>query len=720
MDFRWLLQKIKKPLLWIIGIIIVLMLAAYIIFFMILPTFSTKAASVIETLTPPKLPELQTLNSSSGDSPWIKQRWLNQNWGNSEYDVSENTLKYHHIDQGTRTLPIPYQWFLALEAPNPSLYWAFLKENEKFSANEYLLRFGFIRGKKDPVYNPDGLPIGFSTSHSQTLLGLDVKAQSIGFTCAACHTGHFIHGEDEQATEYVIEGAPAMTDLGSLTEALVAALGQTALSSKLPIINGRFDRFARNVLGAEYSASSKLRLSQQLASVLEANAHLNDIIEVEEGFTRLDALNRIGNQVFSVGMNRRENYAPIDAPVNYPHIWTASWFNWVQYDASIMSPLVRNAGEALGVRAALDTHSPTNQGRFSSSIPMKNLIWLEKFLAGDEPDPSKEKHERLSGLLAPKWPESFPLDAEKAKEGKKLYTDLCSGCHLPPLDSEKVWKDHFAPIVYNNGKSQTEEKTLQLNIIPLDKIGTDPAQSDVLVNRTVNTSGFASADTTKDDITFGIGVDKTICTQDPNQVTVSDPYQSDNQQSGKPAYSTSAIKDGSHIGFGVALGAVVEQTIDAWIDGNGITNPETKASIKGGRPNCIQAGLGYKSRPLNGVWATAPFLHNGSVATLKDLLCPTNNKRPNYVLLGDIDFDATNVGLKQPEDIDDIAEDTLGDGRLYTDDGYFILDTSLAGNLNTGHHFDERYQGDKNVKGVIGPKLAPEQCEALIEYVKTL
>ena len=50
-------------------------------------------------------------------------------------------------------------------------------------------------------------------------------------------------------------------------------------------------------------------------------------------------------------MNNVENYAPANAPVRFPQIWDASWFNWVQYNSSIADPLARNIGEALGVRA---------------------------------------------------------------------------------------------------------------------------------------------------------------------------------------------------------------------------------------------------------------------------------------------------------------------------------------------------------------------------------
>ncbi len=80
---------------------------------------------------------------------------------------------------------------------------------------------------------------------------------------------------------------------------------------------------------------------------------------VLEGYGRLDALNRIGNQVFSIDLKKPENYAGSSAPVHYPRIWNTPWFDWVQYNGSIMQPMVRNAGESLGVSAELNLTDPS-------------------------------------------------------------------------------------------------------------------------------------------------------------------------------------------------------------------------------------------------------------------------------------------------------------------------------------------------------------------------
>jgi len=225
------------------------------------------------------------------------------------------------------------QLFLALEEPVDSPFMVPFAKRERFADNRYLLRFGFIGAKKSPR-NPDGLPIGFAISPYQIIDGLSRKETAVGMTCAACHTGQLVF----KGKRYIVEGGPAATDLGQLTEALAAALGQTALSEKLPFLDGRFDRFARAVLQAEYTDITRNRLADELDAVVKALAAQPNGVAVTEGFTRLDALNRIGNQVFAVDTKRYGNAVDVNAPVNYPHIWTASWFSWVQYDGSIMQP----------------------------------------------------------------------------------------------------------------------------------------------------------------------------------------------------------------------------------------------------------------------------------------------------------------------------------------------------------------------------------------------
>jgi len=122
---------------------------------------------------------------------------------------------------------------------------------------------------------------------------------------------------------------------------------------------------------------------------------------------------------------------------------------------------------------------------------------------------------------------------------------------------------------------------------------------------------------------------------------------------------------------------------------------------------------GYKPRPLEGVWATAPFLHNGSVPTLYQMLLPPE-KRDRKFFVGRRDFDPINVGFA--------TKPAAGD-----DDGFW-LDTSKPGNHNTGHAFSAdaatwaKYAANPKdhplPPGVIGPEFTDQQRYDIIEYLK--
>lgn len=650
---------------WSIGtVILVLVVVLYFGF-----KISNAIDSIKYALTPPALPEYESL----------PMKYVNASgW------PDKPSSWFHHASQGTATIPVPYAWLVALEAPKSNPWWLFFGEEELLTG-DFMLRHGFIE-QTPSAANPDGLPIGIAKTDSIYFPGLNRKATAAGFTCAACHTGQLTYGNKR----YVIDGAPASTDLGLFTKSLGAALGQTVLSSKVNILNGRFDRFAQRVLGSNDNIVTRNQLKDELNNTIALLAKSSDTIDVTEGFTRLDALNRIGNQVFNKDMLRSANYSPINAPVNYPHIWTTSWFNWVQYDGSIMQPLIRNAGEALGVSAYVDTTGPDAQ-RFASSVNYNSLVEMESWLGGTHP---KRNGDQFNGLLAPDWPADFPaVDMSLVNEGEMLYQRLCQGCHLPATNSTAFWEERYwQPIRYmqNNRESQTTEPFLTLHIIPLKEIGTDSAQANVLTSRTVDTTG--------------LNLSTQVCTPVQNEAT------------GKPQLTFVALNDSATANFGLALGAFVERTNQQWFRQNYVAEQQ-QAIVEGNRPNCLQVGQGYKARPLNGIWATAPFLHNGSVATIYDLL---STERPDFVLLGEQDYNAKKLGIEQGSLVKDFARQYADVAHALTPDylnGYFMLDTRQAGNSQRGHWFADKASGKH---GIVGPALQESQKYALIEYLKTL
>ncbi len=679
-----------------------LLLLVPVVGFLVLVVQYPRIGIVLDDLTPPRLPAL----SAAAKTEAVR---LEQNW---PVEVSQ---KFHSISQGTRTLPIPVSWLLALEAPHSALVAIPFRRAGLFMADEYILRFGFLKGSKN-AYNPYGLPIGFATTPAQNLPGINYTTEAVGFTCAACHTGQLTTG----ATRYIVDGGPAATDLGQLTKAFGAALGQTAISGKLPFFNGRFKRFAKAVLGDSDTYQREVQLRNELDAVVASLLAQQKDVDVIEGFSRLDALNRIGNQVFAISAHRPGNYAAINAPVTYPHVWTAAWFDWVQYDGSIMGPLIRNTGEAIGVNADVDFTAPAGAGRFASSVPVENLAWIEEALGGPPPQPLKS----FQGLLAPRWPNTLPkIDQDKAAEGRVIYTNLCQGCHLPPLDSEEIWSK-FSPFDYydqSGAARQTVDSLLKLTTIKQAQIGTDPGQSNVLIQRTVDTAGNASGPGYSQ--TPGLGLDATVCVGPPEPqarppVGFQPPPAGENSAEASPGWTTVPVTDSRTLSFAKALAGLVQEVNDAWFAQND-ESTSVKNAFNEDRPNCIRAGAGYKARPLNGVWATAPFLHNGSVPSVWDLLSPVKN-RPVLVQLGSTEFDSEHLGLKQDSTVLKTAGRRPHDKYV---DGYFILDTRLAGNRNTGHEFsDEWRQGvahSEQPPGVIGPQLSAGQRLSLIEFLKT-
>jgi mono/diheme cytochrome c family protein len=119
-----------------------------------------------------------------------------------------------------------------------------------------------------------------------------------------------------------------------------------------------------------------------------------------------------------------------------------------------------------------------------------------------------------------------------------------------------------------------------------------------------------------------------------------------------------------------------------------------------GEMSRLEPALGYIAPPLDGVWATAPYLHNGSVPTLAALMDSTS--RPAYwrFVTSEPKYDPRTLGW-------DFAEVPYGkEGAMSWDERNRIYDTSLHGYSNEGHTF--------------GDELTPDERAALLEYLKTL
>ncbi len=272
--------------------------------------------------------------------------------------------------------------------------------------------------------------------------------------------------------------------------------------------------------------------------------------------------------------------------------------------------------------------------QFQNTIRVENINSIEQLLAGEAPG---------KGVWSPKWPAEIfgKIDNQKSLQGKELYNSLCIGCHKPPMLSEEGKRPEFWTSNTDSGGRQFFKVTL----IGLTDIGTDPKEARNFAERTAD--------------------------------------------SGPVGQGTVSAADG--------LKYITQKIIDqAYSDLN--LSPEQRQAWDGYRGNSVVAPLKYKARPHNGIWATPPYLHNGSVPNLYALLSPVS-ERPKVFYLGNKGYDPVKLGLN--------TEPLKGASEFRT---------SLPGNSNVGHEFNDGPKGN----GIIGRKLSEEERMQIIEYLKTL
>jgi hypothetical protein len=132
------------------------------------------------------------------------------------------------------------------------------------------------------------------------------------------------------------------------------------------------------------------------------------------------------------------------------------------------------------------------------------------------------------------------------------------------------------------------------------------------------------------------------------------------------------------------------ERVDTWTQGAADEANRRVKEFNIDRPNMVKIEC-YQSPPLDGLWMRAPYLHNGSVPTLRDLLEPVAN-RPTVFYRGYDVYDPTKVGF--------VTAGVEAERRGWKHS------TAERGNGNQGHTY--------------GTNLQPQEKSALLEYLKTL
>jgi cytochrome c553 len=558
-------------------------------------------------------------------------------------------------------------------------------------------RYGFLVDGPSAA-NPDGLPIGFAKSYDTQL-----QEEMIDISCAACHTGQINVTRNGRTTALRIDGGSALhaftnAKIGHFVPTLAATLLGTLVN---PI---KFNRFADAVLGPGHSGGRGALRAQMLDVAgqfgkMAFNEQYHGLVPTEEGYGRTDALARIANTVFGDHI-QAANYAVGNAPVNYPPVWNIWKFDWVQYNASVSQPMARNIGESMGTGAKyalLDRYGnplPPDQ-RYRSSTLLDNLHTIEL---------------TLRKLQPPAWNEDVlgPIDRTKAARGKELFDKRCVMCHGPHIAPDGI-KTRNSPL-----KGPNDPEWI-VKTLCVDDIGTDPNTALNFYDAKVD---LTRTGLTADDLRKVARRELQAWTvrqraylqgeiarlkADPSTAAQAPPLEQ--QLGGLDAAMEQSLSqiDPSRLSVGEGLSYLGMMIREKAYAEKRLTQAQQDEMDGFATLDLPQVIPSYKPRPLAGMWATAPFLHNGSVPTIYDLLSPVS-ERPKTFRVGSREYDPVKVGLKAP------------------DSGFWVFDTSLDGNHNTGHEFNVGYkewkEGDPPAHGLIGPLLTPDERLAIIEHLK--
>ena len=566
---------------------------------------------------------------------------LGQGWDQARRDG------WYEGTQGSRL--VPWSWAEALEAAVGT---------EPFFAAANMERLRFL--PPEPT-SRTGMPVGFVKDDTEDsdlrrtrlrwFAGQDAKQPWLGLNCSACHTAEITH----QGQRLRVDGGPTMADFQGFVEDFDAALTATRADP------AKLQRFSAAVLGTRDTPSNRTLLMQELDRLIgwELSAARLNGSDVRYGFARLDAFGRIYNKVALFANVADPIVNPADAPVSVPFLWNTHQADKVQWNAIAdnkqisgfggafdYGALGRNVGEVTGVFGeVVVTRNPGLSG-FHSSAQVGNLAALEH---------------SLETLRPPAWPVAMfgRIDGPLAETGKDLFGTACARCHTDLARTDLTTKFQVKMSLFRPGVPGNEPP------------GTDPWMACNAVTYEAKTGDFEG---TKADYVSGrplgpvepvvnmlkIGVTGTIAGQ-------------------KGEVAEAALK--TFLGFDLRPRiAGLELALE----------PQTRQQRLNRCMALASPLLGYKARPLSGIWATAPFLHNGSVPTLDDLLLPPA-QRPTVFHVGGREYDPVKLGYR--------TEPSAANS--------FRFDVSGQGNANTGHDYGNA-------------RFTPADRRAILEYLKTL
>ena len=575
-----------------------------------------------------------------------------QGWN---YDQQQD---FWFLPQGSQI--IPYQWFIALKQKG---------NDQDFTDPTYVNKFRYLPQVATPN-NPDALPVDFTKGLT---LGSDwykSKANNwLGINCAACHTNQVEYTIDDKTHKFLIDGGPAMGDFEEFFVALALALEDTLNDSR------KFITFADAVIDQkDGGATTRAELKKDLADVVAVRKFWNarNDGEYKYGFGRIDAIGAILNEVTVTAMGIDGNEKTANAPVNPPFIWNTPQYDFVQWDGRIYNrnsngagALGRNVGEVIGVFGDLQLNPSANVAKegHTTSVKFKELGVLEDL---------------LWELRSPKMPAVLRGEDKDTTVGAAIFATTCANCHKPiDEDSKLEFSASLIPV------GSIDFSPLGLPVITPIGLGTDILRAKNFVTSLAQTGKYAGLPNLDSDVTVTQPIN--VRTRNLSGENESIEQRTIWRRTTITPFNSSA----KLLRFAVAGSLAYELRTNPaeFFSVLHAGRPVPREYMKQNKPNpCNDRGfpaICYKARSLNGIWATGPFLHNGSVRTLKQVI---TGKRDATFKVGSREYDVAELG--------------------FVNEGEFEFDTSLPGNSNDGH--------------LYGVHLNENQVDQLLNYLKSI
>jgi hypothetical protein len=575
---------------------------------------------------------------------------------------------YYHLSQGAEILP----WTLltAVDVADPGSSTPFV---------ENLARYGLL---PDPG-RADGLPVGLTVSSNPFTFGM----QFVGITCAACHVGELRHN----GKALRVDGAPNMFNMQLFySEAVDALVATTSNRGKLWRALKRLGRqdygrygiaapFVRPATLVYYGTNillhrDRLDARMELIDVIRIAKEQRDPVHPTSGFGRLDAFDGTRNFIFTrlrrtdvdgvfkvnttnmVKLDAAVKFPPLwsrkaeppgpldsylDQPQHFPRVWGFKDYDWVEWTIDTNTVMERNVTETLGAGATVVLDPKKTDSLFDSSIPIRNMHQLEWLTYYIDPPP---------------WPTAIfgAINPALASAGSHIFQSRCAACHEYGDDQ------------------RTASGLIKLRGLRPEDVGTDPTAALRISCPVPDTGALVISPTSYSAEDAQLLKDCTGVKADTAFVG--------NSFARTVQAAVDSIKQKAYVAAGVDAS---EQRTMEDLDRRG--SVVWRDTLLDTRPPYGP----YAALPLYGIWAAAPYLHNGSVPTLYDLLLPPD-QRPKTFALGGRDYDPVKLGFVVSTSCN--RQDCL-------------VDTTRTGDGNGGH--------------LWGTDLSDSDRKALLEYLKT-